>query len=377
MAALATGVSQAHDEDYCEGGDDYDHYIEDINEGPPDRYLLYVSSQHPDVVIKPGIGVSRISVVRRDSNSFDYVGHDVEVTKGYVFEIYYTTDRVEAVLWLCFEIDLGFWYPIPLHGNSPPHTKNLPIPRQDLEITGGPRTIDLSHYFADYDNDNLTYTAVSSDANVATVSVAGSTLTISPGEETGVADVNLTVADGIDSIGGSIRVVVYQPPEIRTTTEMSGIVDPNAKTEVESKDGSLTVTFPVGSMMSNYYQARIDPDSDDCGTEAPANNEYLCLSVDLFDLAATAIDENLSQNGRMVLTLDQTQATAVQTAITGETFSLYRGDGTANSWTEIMECSDPVGTSECYTFTTTGSGGTIEVVNISGFSDFTTSITRI
>ena len=39
-----------------------------------------------------------------------------------------------------------------------------------------------------------------------------------------------------------------------------------------------------------------------------------------------------------------------------------------------MKCPDPVGTSECYTFETTGSGGTIEVVNIRGFSDFTTSI---
>ena len=76
----------------------------------------------------------------------------------------------------------------------------------------------------------------------------------------------------------------------------------------------------------------------------------------------------------MVLTLDQTQAIAVQTAIDADTFSLYKGDGTANSWSEIMKCPDQVGTSECYTFETTGSGGTIEVVNISGFSDFITSI---
>ena len=113
--------------------------------------------------------------------------------------------------------------------------------------------------------------------------------------------------------------------------------------------GSLTVIFPSGSR-TEYFQARIDPESADCGTEAPENNEYLCLSVDLFDLAANGIDENLNQDGKMVLTLDQTQATAVQTAITAETFSLYKGDGTANSWSEIMKCPDPVGTSECYTF---------------------------
>ena len=42
----------------------------------------------------------------------------------------------------------------------------------------------------------------------------------------------------------------------------------------------------------------------------------------------------------MVLTLDQTQATDVQTAITDITNSnLYKGDGTTNSWSDIMEVS--------------------------------------
>ena len=83
------------------------------------------------------------------------------------------------------------------------------------------------------------------------------------------------------------------------------------------------------------------------------NNEYLCLSVDLFDLAANSIDgEALDKNAKMVLTLDQTQATAVQTAIDGETFSLYKGTERPPSWSEIPKCPDQVGTSECYTFET-------------------------
>ena len=65
-------------------------------------------------------------------------------------------------------------------------------------------------------------------------------------------------------------------------------MDPNEETSVTA--GSLTVTFPAGSM-SKYYQARIDPESNACGTEAPEDNEYLCLSVDLFDLAADPIGE--------------------------------------------------------------------------------------
>ena len=44
------------------------------------------------------------------------------------------------MLMVCFQIDLGFWHPIALDGNNPPqiqrppHTINLPIPRQDVEI---------------------------------------------------------------------------------------------------------------------------------------------------------------------------------------------------------------------------------------------------
>ena len=99
--------------------------------------------------------------------------------------------------------------------------------------------------------------------------------------------------------------------------------------------------------MSNYdyYQARIDPESNDCGTEAPEDNEYLCLSVDLFDLAADPIDEGLAENAKMVLTLDQTQATAVKNAIDDETltFSLSRWDRNAanGSWTRHTELPGP------------------------------------
>ena len=269
------------------------------------------------------------------------------------------------------------WNPLPLDGNNPPVNSNGPpqttnphIPRQDVKSDDSNYTVDLSTYFTDPDDDDLTYTANPSDTSKATTSVSGSTLTITP-VAAGVTDITISATDGTHFAYTTFKVIVYTPPELRTDTEMSGIVDHDAETSVDA--GSLTIIFPSGSR-TEYFQARIDPESDDCGTEAPANNEYLCLSVDLFDLAANGIDENLSQDAKMVLTLDQTQAIAVQTAITADTFSLYKGDGTAGNWDEIDKCPNPVGTSECYTFATDGSSGTIEVVNISGFSDFTTSI---
>ena len=381
MAALATGVSQAHDENYCDGDGDYDHYIEDVNDVPPGRYLLWMSTKHDDLFVRAGDGVSAVSIENTMSDSFNYLGYEITVEDAEIYKIYYTTSKREAVLEVCFSEEVGFWHLIPVdgngqpltniepHTNSPPQPTNQLLGRQDLEIDGSNRTIDLNPYFTDPDSDTLTYTAVPSDTAKATTSVSGSILTISP-EETGVTVVTVTASDSTDSIEAIFTVVVYKQPPIRPSSEqMSGIVDPYEETSVKSKDGNLTVTFPDGSM-SNYYQARIDPDSDECGSQAPANNEYLCLSVDLFDLAASPIGEDLAKDATMVLTLDPAQATA----ITAITFNLYRGDGTTNSWTEIMACSNPVGTSECYTFTTTNSGGTIEVVNISSFSDFRGSI---
>jgi hypothetical protein len=387
MVALATGVSQAHDENYCDGDGDYDHYIEDVNPGPPGRYLLWMSTKHDDLFVRAGDGVSAVSIENTMSDTFNYLGYEITVEDAEIYKIYYTTSKREAVLEVCFSEEVGFWHLIPVdgngqpltniepHTNSPPQPTNQLLGRQDLEIDGSNRTIDLNPYFTDPDSDTLTYTAVPSDTAKATTSVSRSTLTITP-IATGVIDITVTASDGSHSASTGFTVVVYKQPDLRPPTEMSGIVDSNAVTPVTA--GSLTVIFPSGSMSNyDYYQARIDPESNACGTDASEDNEYLCLSVDLFDLAADPIDANLSQNARMVLTLDQTQATAVKNAIDDETltFSLSRWDRTPpGSWTDIPNCPGPVETSECYTFATDGNSGTIEVINISGFSEFTTSI---
>ena len=332
-------------------------------------------------MVKNGDGISNISIAP-SPNDFDYLGHDVSVGEDHnVFKITYTTSKSNAMLMICFKFDLGLWHPIALDGNNPPQdnnapeTRDLPIPRQDLEITGDPKSIDLSTYFTDPDDEHLIYTAPSSDLAKATTFVSRNTLTITS-VAAGVTTVTVTASDGSHSASTTFTVVVYKRPPIRGTTEMSGIVDPYEETSVESKDGSLTVTFPAGSM-SNYYQARIDPESNVCGTQGPEDNLYLCFSVDLFDLAADPIDGDLAKDATMVLTLDQTQATAVKNAIDDETltFSLSRWDRTPpGSWTPIPNCPGPVETSECYTFTPDSTSGTIEVINISGFSDFRASI---
>ena len=70
MVALATGVSQAHDQNYCDGDGDYDHYIEDVNPGPPGRYLLWMSTKHDDLFVRAGDGVSAVSIENTMSDTF-------------------------------------------------------------------------------------------------------------------------------------------------------------------------------------------------------------------------------------------------------------------------------------------------------------------
>ena len=68
------------------------------------------------------------------------------------------------------------------------------IPAQRLEEGGDSLDVELAPYFSDVDGDRLTYTAVSSNEQVATVGVSGATLTLTP-VVTGAASVTVTAAD--------------------------------------------------------------------------------------------------------------------------------------------------------------------------------------
>ena len=123
--------------------DDYDHYIEDVNDVPPGRYLLWMSTKHNDLFVRAGDGVSDVSIENTMSESFNYLGYEVTVDDAEIYKIYYTTSTREAVLEVCFAEEVGFWHLIPVdgngqppvdgnnppqdHTNSPPQPTNLPI----------------------------------------------------------------------------------------------------------------------------------------------------------------------------------------------------------------------------------------------------------
>ncbi len=244
------------------------------------------------------------------------------------------------------------------------------IPIQFVPIDDGGERILLSDYFSDPDSGYPPYQATSSDADIMTVEVSDGYLSITP-VGVGVATTTLTVSD-TSTINQKFRVVVYRPVVPRTDTETVHIVDPDVETTLTSSDGRLFVTFQAGSR-DQFFQAAIDAQSNNCGVEAPVGHQHVCVLVDLFDLGAESIEENLNLSSTMQVTLDQALYSAIQTAVAAGEFKMWKGHGPTDvSWEHIQACPDPRGTDECYELTSNGNGdgGKITVYNIMGFSEF-------
>ena len=92
-------------------------------------------------------------------------------------------------------------------GNRAPVAQGI-IPEQDVDA-GNSITMDMSSFFSDPDNDQLSYTASSSNEAVATASIPSDELTIS-GESAGNATITVTASDGSLTARQTIRVAVRQ-----------------------------------------------------------------------------------------------------------------------------------------------------------------------
>ena len=253
-------------------------------------------------------------------------------------------------------------------GDATVETATIPI--QFVPIDGGGERILLSDYFSDPDSGHPPYQATTSDAAIATVEVSEGYLTITP-VGIGVATTTLTVSD-TPGISQEFRVVVYRPVVPRTNTETVHIVDPDVETTLTSADDVLSVLSQTGAR-DLFFQTAIDAHSNNCGVEAPIGHQHVCVLVDLFDLGAESIEENLDQPSTMYVTLSQAQYTAVQNAIDNGEFTMWKGHGPTDvSWQQVSQCPDPVGQDECYSLVAdpNGNGGEITVFNISGFSEF-------
>ena len=145
------------------------------------------------------------------------------------------------------------------------------IPAQTLRV-GDPVTIGLSDYFTDPDGDALTYTAVSSDTSRATVSVAGSNLTITP-LAVGNISVTVTASDASNSAAQIVSVSLVA----------------NRAPVVSQEIPDRTFTTPITVNAANYFT---DPDGEDLTITAQSDDTTVAtVSVSSGIVTVTRIDE--------------------------------------------------------------------------------------
>ena len=139
-------------------------------------------------------------------------------------------------------------------GNRAPVARGQ-IPSQTV-TEGGTATVNVSSYFRDPDGDALTYSAATSNAAVAGVSVSGSTMTIA-GVAPGTASVTVTARDpgGLEA-AQSVGVTVQRANRAPVT---AGAIPSQTVTE----GGTATVN------VSSYFR---DPDGDALTYSAATSN---------------------------------------------------------------------------------------------------------
>ena len=149
--------------------------------------------------------------------------------------------------------------PTQVAGNSAPSASGA-IPEQALTVDGAAAGMDVAPYFVDLDGDTLTYAAVSSDAAVASASVSGSTVMLTPVSlGTVIATVTatdpggltatqpITVTVGQDDVTGPETTqtrpdLVVSPPSVSDSRPAAGAIFALSATVRNDGDGDAAAT---------------------------------------------------------------------------------------------------------------------------------------
>ena len=133
--------------------------------------------------------------------------------------------------------------------NQAPQTAGT-IADRSLTAGGSATTVDVSSYFSDPDNDNLTYSAVSNNRGVATVTASGSQVTITPSRQ-GSAEIIVRATDPGGSTATQRFTVTVQPAQSCTyTLSQSSQSAPAAGESI-----SVNVTTAAGCAWSAWSNA--------------------------------------------------------------------------------------------------------------------------
>ena len=174
------------------------------------------------------------------------------------------------------------------------------IPDETLEV-GEDVTVDLSRFFEDPDGDALTYTARSSDASVAGVSVSGSIVTITALAK-GTAEVRTTAtdSDGLSATQAFESMVPNRPPErARTipdkTVEVGEDVTVDLSRFFEDPDGDA-LTYTARSSNTSVARVSVSGSIVTITAEAKGTAEVTATATDSEGLSATQAFETVVPN---------------------------------------------------------------------------------
>ena len=168
------------------------------------------------------------------------------------------------------------------------------IPSHSVGV-GGTVTVDASGYFSDADGDELSYAVTSSNADVASASSDGSTVTIS-GVGAGSAVITVTASDGEASAVQGFGVTVEAAPSNNAPSAVGTIPDHSV-----GVGGTVTVS------VAGYFS---DADGDELSYEAASSNADVATAA----LEGTTVTINGVAAGSAVVTVTASDgnASAVQ-----------------------------------------------------------------
>ena len=241
--------------------------------------------------------------------------------------------------------------------NNAPTTVGT-IPSESVKLGGGAIAIEVDGYFSDPDGDELVFAAGSSDTGIATVSVSGPTVAVSP-----VAEGTVTIT--IDAI---------DPDGLAAKQSVSVTVKPKNRAPVVDTaipDETLTVGGSVGEVDFSLHFS--DPDKDAL-TYGAASADTAIATVSVSDawltitpvaagtvtISTTATDtENVSTGHTFSVTVNPPNEPPTATVIPSQTIK-YGATATVNLDTYF---SDPE--EETLTYTATASDTSIITVSVS------------
>ncbi|WP_328802544.1 S-layer homology domain-containing protein [Paenibacillus sp. LX16] len=240
-----------------------------------------------------------------------------------------------------------------------------------LNTADEPKEINLANSFADADGDTLTYTAKSSATNVATVSVNGSQLTLTP-VNTGTATIMVTANDGKSGTVDTQFNVTITPVVPEAVNHAPTVETSISNVTTGAADGVKTVSFAGVFADEDSEALTYTATSTDTGVTAvavngsdlkitPVNAGTVTITVTADDGKGGTVDTQFNVTITPVIPEAVNHAPTVETSISNVTTGAADGVKTV-SLASVFTDED----SDALTYTATSTDTGVATVAVNG-----------